>query len=124
MSGSNQNYSHDAAFNGVATDEAKNLAILVYALQAAAYVVGFTFFAAVVINYIKFDDVRGTWLESHFRWQINTFWYSLLWCAVGWLTVWIFIGFVIWGISFIWVIYRIAKGWLYLADGKPMCRYY
>ncbi len=98
----------------------RDLATAVYALQAVGFLVGVTFIAAVVINYIKLDDVAGTPYESHFRWQIRTFWWGLLWSVVGWITVWIFIGFVILGANAIWVIYRIVKGWLNLNDGKPM----
>ncbi|WP_247869935.1 hypothetical protein [Methylophaga sp. SB9B] len=62
--------------------QAKTLTIIIYALQAASFIVGLTFLVAVIINYIKRDDVRGTWLESHFRWQIRTFWFCC--CGVCW----------------------------------------
>ena len=58
--------------------------------------------------------------ESHFRWQIRTFWFTLLWCVVGFCTFWFVVGFVVWGVSYIWMIYRIVKGWLRLSEGKPM----
>jgi uncharacterized membrane protein len=92
----------------------------VYALQAASFLVLITFIIAVVINYIKLDDVKGTWLESHFRWQIRTFWYSLLWSIIGFITFIIVIGYFILIADAIWIIYRIAKGWLRLIDKKPM----
>ena len=80
------------------------------------------FIAAVIINYVKRDDVRGTFLESHFRWQMRTFWFGLLWLAVGVLTWLILIGYVITLAGFIWIMYRIIKGWLDLVDRKPMYR--
>jgi len=91
-----------------------------YALQAAAFFVGITYLAAVVLAYVKRDDAAGTWLASHYRWQIRTFWYSLLWAVVGTLTLIIIVGFVILAADALWVIYRIIKGWLRLTEGKPM----
>ena len=98
----------------------KRAATLVYALQAASFLLAITFIAAVIINYVKKDDVAGTWVESHFRWQIRTFWFALLWSFFGILTLVMGIGYVILMGAAIWIIYRIAKGWLALADNKPM----
>ncbi len=53
--------------------------MLVYGLQAASFFFGITAIAAVIINYVKKDDVLNTWLASHFRWQIRTFWFGLFW---------------------------------------------
>ena len=61
----------------------KDLALLVYILQAVGLVIGLTWIVAVIINYVKRDDVRGTWIESHFDWQIKTFWISLAGWIVG-----------------------------------------
>ena len=98
----------------------KNIATAVYALQAVSFLLVITYFIAVMLNYIKRDDVRGTWLESHFRWQIRTFWFGLLWFALGGLTFFIVIGWAILFAASLWLIYRILKGWLNLNDGKPM----
>ena len=98
----------------------KNIATAVYALQAVSFLLVITYFIAVILNYIKRDDVRGTWLESHFRWQIRTFWFGLLWFALGGLTFFIVIGWAILFAASLWLIYRILKGWLNLNDGKPM----
>lgn len=100
-------------------DKSRNLAVLVYLLQALSFFVGgITGLAGVIVNYVKLDDVRDTWVEPHFRWQIRTFWIGLLWCVIGFVTLPILIGwFVLLGIS-IWVIYRIVKGALALNDGK------
>ena len=80
---------------------------------------------AVTMNYIRRSDAAGTWLESHVRWQIRTFWYSLLWAGVCWLIVLSFgIGrFLVWlpfGFVAIWFIYRISRGWLALRRKSPM----
>jgi len=78
---------------------------------------------AVIVNYVKRGDVRGTWLESHFRWQIRTFWFGLLWAVLGFFTMIIGIGFIILFIDGIWIIYRIVKGWLRLYENREMYEY-
>jgi uncharacterized membrane protein len=98
----------------------KTLTTIIYALYASAALVGITAIVAIVMNYVKRDDVAGTFMESHFRWQINTFWYGLLWTVLGWITTFILVGFAILFASWIWMIYRVVKGWLNLNDNKPM----
>jgi uncharacterized membrane protein len=98
----------------------KAAANLVYLLQALSFVLGVTSVIGVVINYVRLGDVRGTWLESHFVWQIRTFWFQLLWGLVGLVTSVVLIGFLIWGVAYLWVIYRVVKGWINLADDRPM----
>ena len=102
------------------TDSQKNLVLLVYILQAASFLVGITSIAAIIINYLKRDEVKGTWLESHFDWQIKTFWWALLGCVVGFLLLIVVIGGFILFATSIWVIYRIIKGWLAYNDAKPL----
>jgi uncharacterized membrane protein len=98
----------------------KNHATAVYVLQALSFLLGITYFVAIIVNYVKLDDTRGTWIESHFRWQIRTFWFSLLWFALGGLLFFIGVGYLILLANGLWMIYRIVKGWLNLNDGKPM----
>ena len=111
---------------------------LVYALHALSLLIGITTAAtiigafvfgvpsiiAVVINYLKRGEASGTFLESHFRWQIRTFWFGLLWCLLGGFLFVTFLGIPLAIVVFIaagvWVIYRIVKGWLTLRDRKPM----
>jgi len=100
--------------------QAKKVTMVVYALQAASFIFGVTLIAAVILNYIKKGDVHGTWLASHFRWQIRTFWFGLLWGVIGAITILIGVGFIILGITTVWLIYRIVKGWLRLSEGKEM----
>ena len=114
------------------------VANVVYALHASAIVVGVIGTAtvigsfvgsipsiiAVILNYVKRRDARGTWAESHYRWQIRTFWFALLWIALAFLLVFtlVFIPISI-GIAVtitLWLVYRIGKGWLRLRDHKPM----
>ena len=98
----------------------KTLTLAVYILYALSYFTGITAIIGIVINYVKREEVAGTWLESHFRWQIRTFWFGLLWAVIGAATIVILIGFAILFANFIWIIYRIVKGWLNLNDNKPM----
>jgi uncharacterized membrane protein len=98
----------------------KNLTIVVYALQALAFLNGITLIVGVVLNYIKRDEVAGTWLESHFSWQIRTFWWGLLWGVLGFVLAFVLVGFAILFAASIWMIYRIAKGWLKLNEGLPI----
>ncbi len=102
--------------------ENKKYAFAVYILQALFFIgLVFTPIMGVVINYIKDDDVKGTWLESHFIWQKRTFWYGLLWFALGSLSI-VLIGWLVIVVASIWYFYRIAKGWIFLVDGKEMYR--
>ena len=98
----------------------KTLTLAVYILYALSYFAGVTAIIGIIINYVKREEVAGTWLESHFSWQIRTFWFGLLWAVIGALTAFILVGFAVLFANFCWIIYRIIKGWLYLNDGKPM----
>ncbi len=91
-----------------------------YILQALNFVIPLMAVVGVIINYIKDDDVRGSWLESHFRWQKSTFWYGLLWTVLGFISLPILIGYLVLAGVMLWLIYRIARGWINLVDGKEM----
>ena len=90
------------------------------------FLTGWPSIIAVILNYLKRADVRGTWLESHFRWQIRTFWFGLLWVAlcclfiIGTLGIGILIAWLPLVFITLWFIYRIARGWLALNDRRPM----
>jgi uncharacterized membrane protein len=93
-----------------------------YALQAAGFLTVVSLLAAVVIAYLKRDDVEGSWLHSHFQWQIRTFWYLALWVVGALFLAMVLqlstVGFgVVWFPSALWFIYRIVHGWLLLNDG-------
>jgi uncharacterized membrane protein len=111
---------------------------IIYALHALAVVIGLTTMhtivgsfvgglpsiVAVIMNYARRSATRGTYLESHFRWQIRTFWFALLWavvCGVLMLTIigipLAFLGLAALGV---WIAYRVIRGWLALRDGRPM----
>lgn len=106
--------------NKEAEPSAITLTTVIYALYAASYFVGFTAIIAIIMNYVKQDDVVGTFLESHFRWQIRTFWFGVLWGILGAMTVLFLFGWIVLAANAIWIVYRIVYGWLRLNDGKPM----
>jgi uncharacterized membrane protein len=117
-------------------------ALVVYALFAVAAVIGvashgFPLFAplfglvgliAIIIAYVKRGEAAGTWLASHFRWLIRTFWWSLLWALIGGLVlvtlglvlIGIPIAFAIWAVDTIWVIYRVIRGYLLFHSSQPV----
>ena len=89
-----------------------------------AFLMGWPSIIAVILNYVKRSEVRGTWLDTHYSWQIRTFWFALLWLAIGgvlFLTVvGIPVAFVLWFGTGIWVLYRIIRGWLALSSQKVL----
>ena len=95
------------------------------ATVVGAFLTGWPSIIAVILNYIKRGEARGTWLDSHFRWQIRTFWYGLLWISLCVL----FIAdpgprhpgrVAADRAGQVWFIYRIVRGWIALRDGRPM----
>jgi len=115
---------------------------VIYALHALSVLIGLTTAAtvvgsfvcgvpsivAVIMNYARRSETRGTFLESHFRWQIRTFWFAALWALIIWAITLplliVLVGFPLFFISFaalaIWIIYRVVRGWLALRDRRPM----
>src|SRR5215470_18575042 len=110
------------------------VAHLVYALHTVAIVVGLVGAAtvvgsfvgslpsivAVICNYVKRGDARGTWVYTHYQWQIRTFWWAVLWALIGWALVLTLLGVVV-GVPILialtlWLIYRMGRGWLRLRD--------
>ena len=98
------------------------------ATVVGSFIFGWPSIIAVIINYVKRGDARGTWLESHFSWQIRTFWWAVLWSCliflIGLPLTLVIIGFGVWAIGFfilgIWAIYRVAVGWLRLNDRRAV----
>ena len=102
------------------------IGLVTAATVIGAFVFGWPSIISVIINYVKRDEARGTYLESHFRWQIRTFWFGLLWVAlciafiigtlgIGIIVAWIPLAFVT-----VWFIYRVARGWMALSERRPM----
>ena len=96
----------------------KTIAYIVYGCQALSFFFGITAIAGVILNYLKRDEVKGTWLESHFAWQIRTFWIGLITSFIGFILIFILIGFLILAATLVWTIYRVIKGYLLLSENK------
>ncbi len=106
----------DARLDGLRT-----LTMVTYVLYAVSALVGITAIVAIIINYIKREETRGTIYESHFTWQIRTFWWGLLWSLIGVATIWVLgLGFLVLVANSIWLIYRVVRGFLNWNDGKAM----
>ncbi len=111
---------------------------VIYALHSLAVIIGITTFhtnvgsfvgglpsiVAVIMNYARRSATRGTYLESHFRWQIRTFWYAVLWAVMCGLVMLTLIGIPLAMLGLaalgIWIAYRVIRGWLALKDRRPM----
>jgi uncharacterized membrane protein len=98
----------------------KTITQVVYGLQALSFLFGLSAVVGLMINYIKRDDARGTVYESHFDWQIRSFWWGLLWFVVGMVLAIVLVGALVIFVAYLWMIYRVVKGWLQLVDGKPV----
>jgi uncharacterized membrane protein len=104
------------------------IGILSTALIVTAFVFGLPSIIAVIMNYARRDQVQDTWLDSHFRWQRRTFWFTLLGLVIASLVFWplvlIWIGIPLLWISYLvigmWATYRVAKGWIALNNQRPV----
>jgi uncharacterized membrane protein len=102
--------------------------ILTSASIAGRFVFGLPSIIAVIMNYARRAEARGTWLETHFEWQIRTFWFALLWIGVTLLVgaplILIVIGIYLvmagFAIVGVWVAYRVTRGWLALRERRAM----
>ncbi|MDP1605547.1 MAG: hypothetical protein Q8L93_02710 [Rhodocyclaceae bacterium] len=98
--------------------------ILTSASIIGAFVFGWPSIIAVIINYVTRANVRGTWLETHWRWQLRSFWYAALWLLVAGLLAITLIGIpaaiLVIVVTGLWVLYRVIRGWLALLDRRPM----
>lgn len=94
------------------------------AVIVTAFLTGWPSIIAVILNYVKRSDVRGTFLDSHFSWQIRTFWFAVLWVVIAGLLIVTIIGipfaWILIVVVGLWVLYRIVRGWLALLSRQPM----
>jgi uncharacterized membrane protein len=138
----NETFSTGLPATNTVTDSLITYTNVIYALHALAVVMGvltsativLSFVAsvpsiiAVIMNYVRRSEVRGTFLDSHFSWQIRTFWFALLWAVIIWAVslplMLVVIGFGTYFVGLlllgVWIIYRVARGWFALRDRKPM----
>ncbi len=132
----------DSPAPGTPSSSLISTTLLVYALFGVAAVVGlvssgFPLIApltgivgiiGIILAYVKRGEATGTWLESHYRWLIRTFWFSLLWGALGAvifvllliIVIGVFIGYLIWVATTIWVLYRLVRGYMLFNESKAV----
>lgn len=110
-----------SASQGINAEE-KQLATIVYVLQAVAVFIGLTSIVGVIMNYVKRGDLQNEVVRSHFNYQIRTFWWTLVWSILSAIFTAVTFGFG--AISFlvvlVWYIYRVVKGWIRLNDAKSV----
>jgi len=98
----------------------RTLSLVSYGLQAAGFFVGLTWIAALVLDLLRRAEARGSWLESHFRWRIRTFWLGLPWAALGMLLAPLGVGWLVLLAVTAWAVYRVVRGLLHLSEGRPV----
>jgi uncharacterized membrane protein len=104
------------------------IGIVTPAFIVTAFVFGVPSIIAVIMNYVRRGEARGTWVDTHFRWQLRTFWFSALWLVLAWLLFgWlalIFVGlipiFIISVATGVWATYRIIRGWLAITANRAV----
>ncbi|MBC8146748.1 MAG: hypothetical protein H8E98_02050 [Bacteroidetes bacterium] len=106
--------------NQTSTKNLRQTVFIVYILQALFFVTVITPIVGSVLNIMKKDELINSPYNSHREWQQNTFWFGLLWAALGTMTTFFLIGYVVLFFLTIWYVYRIVKGWIRLSDGKEM----
>lgn len=98
----------------------RQLTLVTYLLYGVGMFTGLPALIAIIINHVKYADTVDTLYATHFRWQMRSFWWSLVWAVLGFVTVWIGVGFVILGANWCWLVYRLVRGFLNWNDGRPM----
>lgn len=98
----------------------RQLTLAVYILYAVGIFTGLPALIGIIINHVKRDDTAGTIYRTHFSWQMRSFWWGFVWAVLGTLTVVVGVGFVILGVNWVWLVYRLVRGFLNWNDGKPM----
>jgi uncharacterized membrane protein len=100
------------------------VALVSSGFPVAAPLMGIVGIAGLIVAYVKRSDAQGTWIASHFTWLIRTFWYSLLWGAIGAVFAVTIVGLIVaipvWAIASIWVIYRVIRGYLVFKESRPI----
>lgn len=97
-------------------DKYKGTATLVYALYALSFLLGITYIVGVIVAHLRKASAAGSYVQTHFSYQIRTFWWSFFWLFIGIATVAFIVGYFIIIANAIWIIYRIVKGWMRLSE--------
>ncbi|RRJ82864.1 DUF4870 family protein [Aestuariirhabdus litorea] len=102
----------------LSADESRRLTII-YALYAASFFVGITFFAGLLFNVLWKAEFHSDLARIHARWQLRSALFALLWFIIGGMAILLVVGWILMGIVGIWFIYRLVRGWLALSDQQP-----
>lgn len=97
--------------------------IAIYILQLIGYFSVLPLIAAIIFNYIREGNCHGTYLQSHHRWQMRTFWYGLLWFIIGAVTAIIVVGIFIIIVNYVWLLYRVIKGLILASEHASVNAY-
>lgn len=98
----------------------RTLTLVVYVLYGVGVFTGLPALVAIIINHVKYADTAGTLYASHFRWQKRSFWWGLVWACLGWATAWFGVGLGILALNWLWLVYRLVRGFLNWNDGREM----
>jgi len=104
-------------------EDAKNFARIMYVAHAVVFIfsLGTLSLIPLIVNYVKRPYTQGTFVYSHHTWMIRTFWFSLLWAVVGWCLWFTIVGpFIVWGIAWVWYVYRVIRGFIDLNNNNAM----
>jgi uncharacterized membrane protein len=106
--------------NIAAESHLKQMALIGYILYAVSLLIPFAIFGTLILAYIKRGEAKGTWVESHFRWQIRTFWVMVIATIISIILLFVLIGYFTAIAAGIWFIYRVIRGWLALSNDQPV----
>ena len=98
--------------------------LITTAFIVTMFLTGWPSIIAVILNYAKRSDTEGTYLQSHFRWQIRTFWFACLWAIVAMVLALTVVGiplaYLVAVLVGVWVLYRMISGILKLSSQEAM----
>jgi uncharacterized membrane protein len=105
--------------NDSTENDSSSIAKVIYILLIVGTIIGITGIIALIMAYVNKDD-SSHWLQTHYRFQIRTFWIGILYFVIGTITFNIVIGFFILIFTFFWWIIRCAKGLKQLENKQPV----
>lgn len=101
--------------------QARSTAQMVYVIQTIAWFLPLLWFVAAIVIFLKRNDYRKTWVESHFRWQWRTIWFGALWGGLNMILI--IMPPLMWLMALllmVWLAYRVIRGWLRLGEGQSL----
>ena len=108
-----------SSVEGSSVEGDRTLTVVAYVLHLVGAVAGLTSLAGLIVNYVKRDRYDELF-DSHHAWMIRSFWWAILWCVIGVVTIVVLIGWAILFVVWVWYIYRHVRGLIALLNGEPM----